>query len=92
MSEIVTDAAVKAVLPMIARRNHARDVNEALDCESCRNWAIDLLAAAAPLIAAQVRESVAREIECAKADPDTICEPGHYSGLAHAARIAREGK
>lgn len=57
-----------------------------------REVVLTIIHAAAPLIAAQVREQVAREIEAAKANVDqAIAAPGHYVGLWHAACIARGG-
>jgi len=49
-----------------------------------------VVTAAAPLIEAAVRESIADEIRAAKREVDqSITAPGHFAGLGHAERIVR---
>ena len=68
----------------------ALDLTGALDA-AARAFAF----AAAPLIAAQVREQIAEEIEAHRAIEErrdlTACSSGKFDGLWHAARIARGG-
>lgn len=62
-----------------------------IDQRAYLSVALPVVAAAAPLIEAAVRDSVASAIEAAKRNVDqSIAAPGHYAGLGHAARIARE--